>query len=251
MQNNLLNLSILAFIGGIAGIVGGIVFLLNKKLARILGKYSVPFAAGVLLSVSLLNLLPESVEKIGNLGFSIALISFILSFLLEEYLAHLHHHETRTHTWEHHASVPLVLVGDSIHNFIDGIAIASAYLTDPQFGLVIALATFLHETPHEIGDFGILMANGWSRAKTFWANFFSALATFPGAFLVYFFLKKENSLIGILLAVSGGIFLYLGASDFLPEIGEEKTGIPAWKKFSLLLFGIVIVYLMTLVSIGH
>lgn len=250
MNNDLLNILGLSFIGSVAGLIGGVFFLLNKKFARVLSKYAVPFAAGVLLGVSLLHLIPESVEELGPNGYLVTLIAFIFSFLLEEYLAHLHHHEERGHTMEHHASAPLVIIGDSIHNFIDGVTIAAAYLTNPSFGVVVTLATFLHETPHEIGDFGVLMARGWGRIKTFRANFFSALATFPGALFVYFFAQDSHKLVGILLGVSAGIFLYLGASDFVPEIGEEKKGILAWKKFLLFITGSLIMYLMTKYSIG-
>jgi len=251
MDRDLLNILGLSFIGSVAGLIGGVVFLLNKKFARILGKYAVPFAAGILLSVSLLHLIPESVEELGNDGYLITLIAFIFSFLFEECFTHLHHHEDREHTIEHHASTSLVIVGDSIHNFIDGVTIAAAYLTDPHFGVVVTLATFLHETPHEIGDFGVLMAKGWGRLKTFKANFFSALTTFLGSLFVYFFAQESHHLIGILLGVSAGIFLYLGASDFVPEIGEEKTGIKAWKKFLLFIIGSLIMYLMTKYSVGH
>lgn len=251
MNTELLNILGLSFIGSVAGLIGGVFFLINKKAARILSKYAVPFAAGVLLSVSLLHLIPESVEELGTNGYVVTLIAFILSFLLEEYLVHLHHHEDKEHTIENHASSALVIVGDSIHNFIDGVTIAAAYLTEPHFGVAVTLATFLHETPHEIGDFGVLISKGWGRMKTFKANLFSALTTFPGALFVYFFAKESHQLIGILLGVSAGIFLYLGASDFVPEIGEEKTGVKAWKKFLLFIIGSLIMYLMTKYSIGH
>jgi len=251
MHIELLNILGLSFIGSVAGLIGGVFFLVNKNAARILSKYAVPFAAGILLGTALLDLLPEAVELIDSNGYVITLIAFLCSFLLEEGLAHLHHHEDREHTIEHHASVTLVIVGDTIHNFIDGVSIAAAYLTSPSMGVVITLATFLHETPHEIGDFGILISKGWSRMKTFWANFYSSLATFAGALFVYFVISDSAKFIGIILAISGGIFLYLGASDFVPEIGEEKTGIKAWKKFMLLILGSLIMYIMTKYSIGH
>ena len=149
------------------------------------------------------------------------------------------------------ASAPLVVFGDTIHNFIDGVAIASAYLIDPYFGLVVTLSTFLHETPHEIGDFGVLMSAGWSRSKTFIANLFSATATFPGALLVFFLLRDAHDKIGILLAISAGIFLYLGASDFLPEVGEEEKGVATWKKLSLLVIGVLLMYVLSIISPAH
>lgn len=251
MNNDLLNILGLSFIGSIAGLIGGVLFLLNKKFARILSMFAIPFAAGILLGVSLLHLIPESVEELGHEGYLVTLIAFIFSFLLEEYLVHLHHHEEKEHTLENHASAPLIIIGDSIHNFIDGVTIAASYLTNPSFGVVVTLATFLHETPHEIGDFGVLMSKGFTRAKTLKVNFFSALATFPGALFVYFFAFGSHRLIGVLLAISAGIFLYLGASDFVPEIGEGKKGLLAWKKFLLFILGSLIMYLLTKYSVGH
>lgn len=249
-MNPLVAILALAFVGSIAGLIGGLIFFIKKEWARVLCRYAIPLAAGVLLSVSLLHLLPEAVHAVGESAYLIALIALLASFFFEQYFAHLHHHEDRKHTMVK-ASIPLVIFGDTIHNFTDGVAIASAYLVDPCFGVVIALATFLHETPHEIGDFGVLMSAGWSRRKTFLANLFSASATFPGALLVFFVIRGAQEKIGILLAISAGIFLFLGASDFLPEVGEEQRGVPAWKKFILLLIGVGLMYLLTLVSPEH
>lgn len=250
MHDSLSLLLVLTFIGSVAGLVGGVVFLIKKDWAKTLSHYAVPFAAGVLLSVSLLHLLPEAVHEIGEQGYLYVLIALLFSFFFEEYFAHLHHHEHHKRS-ELKATVPLVIFGDTIHNFIDGVAIAAAYLTDPYFGFVVTFATFLHETPHEIGDFGILMTAGWTRGKAFLANLFSALATFPGALMVFFFIKDAHEKIGILLAISTGVFLYLGASDFLPEVGEEERGVAKWKKLTLLVFGVGIMYLLTLVSPEH
>jgi zinc and cadmium transporter len=241
----LLQILILAFIGSVAGLLGGVIFLIKKNWAHTLCLYAVPFAAGVLLSVSLLHLLPEAADKAGESAFLFVLIALLLSFFFEQFFARLHHHEHQEQNGLE-SSVPLVILGDTIHNFIDGVAIASAFLVEPHFGLIIALAAFLHETPHEIGDFGILMAAGWSRAKTFAANFFSALSTFPGALLVFYLMRDADEKIGILLAVSAGVFLYLGASDFLPRVGEGGEALASWKKFSLLILGVALVYLLIL-----
>jgi len=249
-MNPLIAILLLSFVGSMAGLVGGVIFLLKKEWARTLCKYAVPFAAGVLLSVSLLHLLPEAVHLTGEKAYFIVLIALLSSFFFEQYFAHLHHHEGHKHV-ETKASAPLVVFGDTIHNFIDGVAIASAYLIDPYFGLVVTLSTFLHETPHEIGDFGVLMSAGWSRSKTFIANLFSATATFPGALLVFFLLRDAHDKIGILLAISAGIFLYLGASDFLPEVGEEEKGVATWKKLSLLVIGVLLMYVLSIISPAH
>ena len=238
-MNPLLEIFILAAIGSVAGVIGSVVFLANKKAAKFFCKYAVPFAAGILLTVSLIDLLPEAVEKIGSTAFFVTLAAFLASFFLEEFFVQLHHHENDDHG-QKNASVSLVLLGDTIHNFIDGVAIAAAYFVNPMLGLLVAFSTFLHETPHEIADFGVLLSAGWSKTRAFWANLFSALATFPGVLVVYFFASGYESTIGMLLAVSAGIFLYLATTDFLPEIGEEKNSSSRRLKLIALLFGLLI-----------
>lgn len=253
MEGSLLTLLLLTFIGSVAGLIGGVVFLIKKDWARKLSEYAVPFAAGVLLAVSLLHLIPEAFHQMGESAFVWVLGAFLFSFLFEEYFAHLHHHEHRKGTLKK-ATIPLILFGDTVHNFIDGVAIAAAFLADPTFGLIVAGATFLHETPHEIGDFGVLLSTGWSTTKTFTANLFSALATFPGALLVYFVLGPEaHEKIGALLAISAGVFLYLGASDFLPEVREDghNHGVSVGKQLTLLILGVLLMYGLFLLSPEH
>lgn len=253
VENSLPFLLFLTFLGSVAGLIGGITFLVKQDWARKLSERAVPFAAGVLLSVSILHLIPEAAHQMGENAYVWVLGALLFSFFFEEYFAHLHHHEHRRGTIRK-ATIPLILFGDTVHNFIDGVAIAAAYMADPTFGVIVTVATFLHETPHEIGDFGVLISSGWSRSKTFVANLFSALATFPGALLVYFVLGKDaHENIGALLAISAGVFLYLGASDFLPEVadGEHNHGIPIWKQLFLLIFGVVLMYLLFLISPEH
>jgi zinc and cadmium transporter len=250
MGNETLQLILLVSLGSIAGLIGGVIFLFNDKWARVLCKYAVPFAAGVLISVTLLHLIPEAVHEVGENAYLIVLISFLFSFFFEEFFARLHHHEDKKHTLKKSA-IPLVLFGDTVHNFIDGVAIAAAYIIDPIAGLVVAIATFLHETPHEIADFGILVKSGWPKRKAFTANFLSALATFPGALLVVYYSQIMQGGVGVLLAISAGVFLYLGASDFLPEVAEENNGKPAWKELSVFMMGVVLMYLLTLISPSH
>lgn len=231
----------LSFLGSIAGLIGGVIFLIKKNWAQKLSEVAVPFAAGVLLSVSLVHLIPEASEEIGEAAFLWVLITFLASFIFEQYFATLHHHEHRKGTMTKIA-VPLVLFGDTIHNFIDGVTIAASYMIDPSLGLIIAIATFLHETPHEIGDFGVLLSAGWSRVKTFWANAISASSTFLGALFVLFLTGDINNKIAIFLSISAGVFLYLGASDFLPEVGEEGDRNTTFKQVLLVILGSLIMY---------
>lgn len=133
MQSDLLNLFLLSLLGSVAGLVGGVIFLVNKKFASLMSVYAVPFAAGVLLSVSVLHLIPEATEKIGSSAFLYVLIAFLASFVFEKYLASMHHHQGHEGTLQK-STIPLVIFGDTIHNIIDGLAIGVAYLTNPGPG---------------------------------------------------------------------------------------------------------------------
>lgn len=250
MFSPLIELTLLAFLGSIAGLIGGVIFLLKKEWARKLCCYAIPFAAGVLISVALLHTIPESQHVLGESAMVVVLAAFVFSFIFEEFFASLHHHEGRKHTMLK-GSVPLVIFGDTVHNFIDGVAIAGAYLVEPMFGLVIALATFLHETPHEIGDFGVLYSAGWDRKKVVAVNALSASVTFVGVYFTYYIATSSVTFVGYALAIAGGVFLYLGAGDFLPEVSEGNGKVPPWKELLVFVFGVLLMYFMTLLIPAH
>jgi zinc and cadmium transporter len=217
-----INLLFQALLGSVIALLGGVVFLYNRILSSILEKYSVPFAAGVLVAVSILGLIPEAEHGIGESAYWIVLLSFLSIYIFEHLFFDIHHHgDEDGHSHEiKESSVGLVIFGDTIHNFIDGVAIGAGFLISPNLGWITAFSTFLHEVPHEIGDFGILLKAGWTRSKILVVNIISALMTVVGAFTVYLF-SHNDSLNGTLMAISAGVFLYLGASDFLPKIKDE------------------------------
>lgn len=238
-MSDLLSIVLLSLLGGAIALGGGLIFLFVKKWSDFLVKYSVPFAAGVLVTVALVGLLPEVVHEIGDKGFLVVLITFFGAYLFEQFACELHHHD-HDHKGgvECATSVPLVIMGDTIHNFIDGVAIAAAYLVNPGLGLVAAVSTLLHEIPHEIGDFGILLKAGWKKRKILAINLMSSLFTVVGALMVYF-MNPNKEMIGVLLAVAAGMFLYLGASDFLPHANE---GVSKKKSVLVLLLGALVMY---------
>lgn len=245
MEKSVFILILLSLLGSVAGLFGGAIFLIKDKWSKTLSFYAIPFAAGVLLSVSVLHLIPEASSQIGEKAFMITLIAFLGSFIFEKYFASLHHHEGHEDTLQK-TTIPLVIFGDTIHNFIDGVAIAAAYLVSPNLALTVAFSTFLHETPHEIGDFGVLVSRGWSRKKTFIANLLSSMATIPGALIVFYFFPNSNEgSVAWLLAVAAGTFLYLGASDFLPEIGEHDSKKDTFIKMLLVIIGVFSIYFVS------
>lgn len=242
-MENLLSILALATLGSLAGLSGGILILSQKSWAKSLSAHTIPFAAGVLLSAALLNILPEAIEK-SNTQFIllIVLIVMILAFFFEQFFFHLHHHQEKPRTLK--SSIPLVIFGDTIHNFIDGVVIAASFLVQPSLGMMVAIATFLHEIPHEMGDFGLMIAGGWRRQQIILVNILSALATYLGAIIVLVFSNTFEANLTILLAVAGGLFLYIGASDLLPEVGHHKKDNP-WHQAILLLTGVALIWGLT------
>lgn len=248
-MGDLLNILGLSFLGSVVALLGGVVFLLKKSWSEWLSSHSVPFAAGVLLTVSLMGLLPEAVDAYGEGAFMIALLAFLAAYLFENSFFDIHHHsyDCKHGLMRYRAAIPLVIIGDTIHNFIDGVTIAAAYMISPGLGVVTMTSTFLHEVPHEIGDFGILLGAGWKRRDVLMINIFSSLFTILGAIMVFFWMN-DPQIIGILLAISAGLFLYLGSSDFLPHINSGEIG----KKQAIiaLLVGVMVMFL-TIKAIPH
>ena len=190
---------------------------------------------------------------IGEKAFLIVLISFLGAYFFEKVFFGIHHHEDDNHKHEnihasrYVASTPIIIVGDTIHNFIDGLVIAAAYLINPGLGVITTISTFLHEVPHEIGDFGIMLKAGWKRKNILIVNIISASATLFGAGFVILFNQNQN-LIGTFLAISAGLFLYLGASDFLPHIHKEDL---SQAKASISLVLGVLIMLVAIMAIPH
>jgi len=196
-------------------LIGSVTLLIPKNMLDKIILPLVSFAAGSLLSSSLFVFLPESIEHLGNrmpvyLYFAFGFLTF---FVLEEFL-HWHHcHHSSGH---HRPLTVLVLVSDGVHNFIGGLAVASAFMIDFRTGLTAWVAAALHEIPQEMGDFGILIHDGWDRKKALLYNFLSAL-TFPIAGMVVFFMAQYIH-VEYILPFAAGNFLYIAAVDLVPEI---------------------------------
>jgi len=237
----------LSLFGSIIALVGGVFFLYNKSLSHKLEQVSVPFAAGVLITTALVGLLPEAIDLIGRSTFLIVLLTFLTAYLIERVFFDIHHHSTHEHKHDYRTAGWMVMAGDTIHNFVDGVAIGASFLIAPTLGIITAFSTFLHEVPHEIGDFGILLKAGWRRRNILLTNLLSASVALLGALLV-FYIPLGSSIIGSLIAISAGLFLYLGAADFLPHItSEEKRSL----KTILPLFIGVGIMLIVLFAIPH
>lgn len=212
---------IFSILGGLFSLIGGL-FLLHKRInATTLVRYATPFAAGSLLAAVFLDLLPEATHVTSFEDVMVAvLVGIMLFFLAERFLHWFHHHQHN----DTDPSVNLIIFGDTVHNALDGVAIAAAFLISVPTGIITALAVAAHELPQEMGDFGLLLAKGVRRRKVLLINIMSSLATTVTAVVFYALGSTQNVPIGILLGLSAGFLLYIAMSDIIPEIHERSSG---------------------------
>lgn len=213
----------------------------EEKLDEIL-LFLISLSAGVLIGGAFLHLLPEAAEKIsGAQLFELVLFSFVTFFLVEKLLHWRHCHEGKcdVHTFGY-----MNLVGDGVHNFIDGLIIASTFLVSLRLGMISTLAVALHEIPQEIGDFGVLIYAGFEKKKALMANFLVALTAILGGIIGYFLSFKIENFVAYLLPFAAGGFIYIAASDLMPEIREEKNLKKSLISFGVFLLGILIMFLL-------
>jgi len=237
-----------SLIGGVFSLIGGALLLSRQKTASSLARYGTPFAAGALLAASFFDLLPEAVESLDAHTASYWVLGGMLLFFFLEHFIHWFHH-THEHEHENEGHVaPLIIMGDSIHNLLDGIAIGAAFLIDVPTGIVTAIAVAAHEIPQEIGDFGLLLKSGYGRKKVLLVNGASALMSSVGALLTFWIGSVAALPLGQLLAITAGMFIYIAASDIIPAIHEYK-GRLAHAGVGLLVAGVLVVGLTT--NIAH
>lgn len=237
-----------SLVGGVFSLLGGALLLSRRRVADQLAKYATPFAAGALLSAVFMDLLKDGVEESSaDTVLLAALIGIIGFFFAERFLHWFHHHH------QHEGRDPatsLIIVGDTVHNALDGIAIAAAFLVSVPTGIVTTIAVAAHEIPQEIGDFGLLLAKGMSRAKVLIANVLSALATLVAALLTFTLGSEEHLPLGVLIGLSAGFLLYIAASDIIPDLHERSSKDKFWDlQPVLLVLGAVVVAIT--INIAH
>ncbi len=209
-----------SLIGGLFSLVGGIFMLGHKKTAKLLAAYATPFAAGGLLAAVFLDLLKEGVEVASPDHVMLsALIGVLVFFFAERFLRWFHHHHQHG---KQDPTVGLIIAGDTIHNAMDGVAIAAAFLISVPTGVVTTLAVAAHEIPQEIGDFGLLLAKGLRKRSVLLVNVLSALATTAMALITFALGSEERVPAGVLLGASAGFLLYIALSDLIPTIHETS-----------------------------
>jgi len=201
-------------------LVGIMTLGLKQAFLKSILFYLVSFSAGALLGDVFLHLLPEMAE----IGFGVKegiyfIAGILVFFILERFILWQHAHGE--HQEDVHSMVYLTQIGDSLHNFVDGIIIAASFLVSPELGIASTLAVVFHEIPQEIGQYAILIHGGWSHKKALLYNFVSALTAVLGAVIVLVFAKNLEEAPTYLLAFAGASFIYIAMSDLIPELHEE------------------------------
>jgi len=194
------------------------------------------------LGAAFFDLIPEAVEGVGSGVLSFVLIGLMIVFIFERFLGWYHYHNGTPH--DHHSfTAQSVLMGDTLHNFIDGVAIALAFSIGTDLGIATTFAVFVHEIPQEIGDFGVFIEKGYAKGKIILFNLITALATILGAVITYFaFPYISDDLIYYGLAITAGTFIYISTADLIPEIREHTSGGFGLGHAAAIFIGILTVY---------
>lgn len=224
---------------GSAGAIGGaaVVLLAPETLRTRWLPCLLSYATGTLLGAAFLGMIPRALAQATPRVVSGAILGgLVLFFVLEKLVVWRHCHDEGCE--EHTGAAPVILFGDAFHNFLDGVAIAAAFLTSVPLGVAAALAVVAHEIPQEVGDFAILLRGGYGRGRAFTYNLLSSLTTLPGALLGYLYLDAARRLTPLFLSVSAASFIYVAMADLVPhlhrQVGLRSTAAQA----VLLLLGI-------------
>jgi len=224
-------------------LIGLTLLSIKTRTNKNMSNYFVSFAAGVLLATAILNVLPESLE---HLPIETALTWFmygiIAAFLLERSLLWYHHHHEDTH--DINPTSLLVIVGDGIHNMIDGLSIAAAFIVSPALGITTTIAIAAHEIPQEIADYSILRHCGMNNRKAIMWNFISALTAVAGGIIGFYLFKESFELLHYALAMTAGVFLYVSAADLIPELHHSHSSDSWLPQTMLFLAGVGVVMVL-------
>ncbi len=235
--------SLLSFVGAVT------LFLSKKRLESIL-LILVAFSTGALLGDAFIHLLPEAVEEAGGFKLEIGLYIFVgilLFFSLEKFLRWRHCHDIDCKEHPKHLGT-MNLVGDGVHNFIDGILIGASFLVSIPLGITTTIAVAAHEIPQELGDFGILLHSGFSKKSAVWFNFFSACTAILGTVLTLAIGTRISAITNLMIPVTAGGFIYIALSGLIPELHKEENLFKSFIQFISILAGIAVMMLLLIIE---
>jgi zinc and cadmium transporter len=243
--------------GALSVLIAGLVLLLPASRRTAALPHLVSFATGALLGAALLKLLPHAIEGAGLSKLHLVTLSLIAGifafFVLEKLVLWRHCHEadcdshaphTPSQQQRDYASAMLMLTGDAIHNALDGVMLAAAFLTDVRLGIVAGIAVIAHEVPQEVGDFAILLNGGLSRARALTLNLLTSLTSVIGGVIGYFALSHAMGLLPYALAITAASLLYVAVADLIPGLHRRTDPVAGVQQVVLIAVGIAVIVLM-------
>jgi len=208
--------------------------------------YMISFSAGAMMGDVFLHMIPHLVEE-GHYEYTtgfLVLLGIILSLILEKVIHWRHCHMPQEKGHIHHVGI-MSLVGDAMHNFIDGIIIGVSYFVSIPVGIATTIAVIFHEIPQEIADYGVLIYSGFSRTKALLMNFLTACSAFLGLFMVLILQNFSENIAHLMIPIAAGNFIYIAGSDLIPELHKENRLLSALFQIIFFALGIGIMFLLT------
>jgi zinc and cadmium transporter len=246
---------IFCLIGGALSVVAAALFLVFPERLRLhLLPHLISFATGALLGGAFIALLPHALTSAGQTDAHTITFTVLLGvlgfFLLEKTVLwrHCHAEDCEAHvpgesSHQQHAAGSLILIGDGLHNFVDGVLIAAAFMTDIHLGVVTSIAVAAHEIPQEVGDFAVLLHSGFSREKALFYNLLSSLTTIIGGILAYYSLSGIEGILPYILAIAAASFIYIAVADLIPGLHKQVQPAETLGQLVLIFSGVLVIYI--------
>ncbi len=227
-------------------LLGAVFIVLQRKILDSITTYLLAFSSGILLGTTFYDLIPEGYEGLQRNVYTWVIVGLVAFFILEK-LIHWHQHveETGAQMYSRKHIAYLDLIGDGLHNFLDGAIIGVTFLTSVPLGMVTTIAVIAHEIPHELGDFFLLLYCGFSNKKALWYNLLSALTAILGTIVVFIFSANILVVSPYLIGFGAGNFLYIAASDLIPELHQKHNMKTSIIQTICLIVGIVVMQVVT------
>lgn len=249
-MNALINSIIATVIVSLLSFIGIVSLIMKKKLLNKILILMVGFSAGALMGGAFLHLIPEALEMISISRLGLYLLTGFGCFFLIERGLHWHHCHKHGIKCDVHTLGYMNLVGDGVHNFIDGIIIAGGFLISVPVGIATSIAIISHEIPQEMGDFAVLLYSGFKTTKALLFNFFSALLAVVGAIVGYMVAGMSEMFMQFIIPFAAGGFIYIAASDLIPELHKEADLKKSLGSFGLFIVGILFMLMVKMIFEG-
>lgn len=233
----------------LVSLIGLFTFGLKQKFLEKILLLLVSFSAGALFGDAFIHLIPEALEGLeSNIFVGIGVIAGIILFFVLEKIIHWRHCHVPTSKHHPHPVAIMNLIGDGVHNFIDGLVIGASYLVSIHIGITTTIAVVLHEIPQEIGDFGVLLHGGFTKGKALLMNFGSALISLVGTILGLLIGSRVEQFSLFLLPITAGGFIYIAGSDLIPELHKETIASKSIMQLVSIIFGILLMLALILLE---